>query len=87
MSQYILDCSSNTNCTLTPYTVPPATVDHYAMGPEWVYFVAGVVILAFIVAVAVVRYKAHQERGDTDRERILNPPRQCPTCGDKLVMP
>lgn len=83
MSQYLVDCVRDV-CTMTSFTSPPATVEHYALGPEWLPLVVAGVILAIILATAIVRYKAHQERGDTDRARILNPPEQCPTCGDKL---
>lgn len=87
MSQYILDCNytSGISCTLTPYTPPPATVDHYTLGPDWMYLVVGVLLLVFIVATAIVRHTAHTERGTTERQRILHPPRQCPTCGDVLM--
>lgn len=91
MTQYVLDCtlSSTTthndiSCSMIPYTAPPATVDHYAVGPTWGLWVAAGIILAFIIATAVVRYRVHTERGETERYRIMHPPEQCPTCGYKL---
>ena len=84
MSQYLLDCTTSGSCTLMPYTAPPATVDHYSLGPSWMYVLIAIVALAFLAATAIVRWKAHEEHGETDRQRILHPPKVCPTCGDKL---
>lgn len=81
MSQYLIDCKADT-CTMVPYSTPPATVDHYLLGPGWMYLLIAVIVLAFIIATAIVRYKRHEERGETERQRILHPPKQCPTCGD-----
>ena len=83
MSQHLLDCEQDL-CTLSPYSAPPATIEHYTLGPEWALFLVGVLILAFIVATTIVRYKAHAERGETERQRILHPLQKCPTCGDEL---
>lgn len=84
MSQYILDCNQGV-CTLQPYSAPPATVEHYTLAPTWGLLVAAVVVLAIILATSIVRYKAHEERGQTERTRLTRPPpKQCPTCGDKL---
>jgi len=84
-NQYLLDCiSPSASCTMTPYTAPPATIDHYAIAPVWTIPIAAVIVLAVIIATAIVRYKANEEKGMTDRRRIDNPPKQCPTCGDKL---
>jgi hypothetical protein len=83
MSQYLLDCEQDI-CSLTPYTAPPATVEYYSLAPTWSLLLVAVIVLAFILATAIVRYKAHQERGDTERQRILHPLQKCPTCGDEL---
>lgn len=88
MTQFMLDCSSDKTgltCSLRDYTAPPATVDHYAIGPVWGLWLAFGVLIVGIIAIAVVRYNAHTQRGETERERILNPPKQCPTCGYKSV--
>jgi hypothetical protein len=88
MSDYLLRCDDIPNaepsCTMIPYTTPPATIDHYALGPTWGLWLAAGLIVLVIIAVAVVRYKAHTERADTERQRILHPPKQCPTCGYKM---
>lgn len=88
MTQQILDCQPETapevTCTLQPYHPPPATVEHYTLGPTWWVPIFAAIVLAALGATAVVRYKAHEERGETERQRIFNPPKQCPTCGDKL---
>ena len=90
MTQYVLDCgapsdhSSETNCSLSPYHVPPASVDHYALAPTWALFIPAVLLLAFIVSTAIVRFKRHGELGETNRQRILHPPPHCPTCGDLI---
>ena len=84
MSQYILDCPNSDTCTMQPYSAPPATVDHYSLAPTWVWVLVVIVALAFILATSIVRYRAHEEKGLTDRQRIAMPPKQCPTCGDKV---
>lgn len=82
MSQYLLDCSGN-SCTMVPYTPPSAFTEHGFSGTTIVtfYVVLSVLTLVIVAATAIVRYKAHEERGDTERTRICNPPTQCPTCG------
>lgn len=87
MTQYVIDCGqvgSNTTCTMVPYSAPPATVDHYSLGPTWDVPVIAGLFLAVIIGTAVVRYRAHVEHGNVERARIMNPPKQCPTCGDKV---
>jgi hypothetical protein len=89
MSQWLIDCSTATrssegSCTVQPYTAPPATVDHYSLGPTWGLWVAAGLLLFFVIAVAAVRWKAHAEKGESERVRILNPPKYCPTCATKL---
>ena len=87
MTQYILDCGTHDNdttCIMAPYTTPPATVEHYVIAPTWSIPVAAAVVIIALIAATVVRYKAHCEHGETDRMRIRNPPKQCPTCGDKV---
>lgn len=81
MSKWILDCKNADSCTLVPYTPPPATVEHYTLAPPWVWMVVAAVLVLVIVAITVVRFRAHTERGDTERARIENPPPKCPTCG------
>lgn len=83
--KYILDCTHDAKgddtCTMVSYSPPPATVDHYALGPEWVPPLGAGVILAIVLAIAIVRYKAHEEKASVQRARINNPPKQCLVCG------
>jgi hypothetical protein len=90
MSQFLVDCPgtrADSDCTMVPFYAPPATVDHYALGPTWGLWIAAAVIIVTVVMVAVVRYKAHEEHNETERQRILHPPTQCPTCDYKLDTP
>lgn len=89
MGQYILDCDGQSHptdptCTLSHFVAPPATIDHYTLAPTWCIFLAFLLALAFIIGAVTVRYKAHEERNETERQRILHPPVQCPTCGDRI---
>lgn len=88
-SQYVLSCDNGGKtdqliCSIAPYSPPPATVEHYSFAPTWGLWLVAAIVLATVVATGIVRWKAHEERGQTERTRITNPPKQCPTCGDKL---
>lgn len=93
MSQYLIDCNGERSpkdpvCTMSLYTppeTPPATEMVYAFAPNWVFLVAAVVVLAFIIAVATVRINAHDEKGITERARIKAAMETCQTCGAKAV--
>lgn len=77
MSKYILDCgapstnSSETNCTLTGYSPPAATVDHYVLAPTWVYGMVGVLVLAAILALAIHAYHRIDSRTPSRADRRL----------------
>lgn len=88
MSQYILNCDAATksaegSCTMVPWSQPPATIEHYAIGPTWgLWLVAGILIVA-IVASAIVRVNTINQRAETEQWRIKNPQPQCHVCGAK----
>lgn len=98
MSKFILDCgapsagSSETACTLTPYSSPPATQDVYSFTPGISYFVAAAVLVAAIIATATVRFRRHErlERESSDKEstrriEVQQKHANCPTCGTVYV--
>lgn len=99
LGQFILDCDgqrspSNPTCTLTPYTPPPATVDHYSIAPTWAIVVVAGVILVAIIATAIVVYgriESGSSWGDRRLERdkaryeaaarIAEAHKSCQNCG------
>lgn len=75
MGQFILDCNgqrdpNNPVCTLNPYHVPPATVDHYTFAPTWSIAVIAVVVIIAIIASAIVIWE-RIENGTTRGDRRL----------------
>lgn len=86
LGKIVIDCGQS-DCTQLPYVDPPSHYAEYGFSGTtitWALVVTLILALAFIVAVGVVRFQRHIERGSTDRARINNPPKQCPTCGDKV---
>ena len=50
----------------------------------WALISFVIVGLAFILATAIVRYRAHEARERENVARINKVVKQCPTCGDKV---
>ncbi len=78
------------DCVVSPY-VEPVMPSHYAeygfsgTTITWALIVAAILTLAFIVGTGIVRFKAHEEKGLTDRRRIDNPPKECTNCYAKVT--
>lgn len=75
VGQFILDCNgqrdaANPVCTLSPYSPPPATIEHYSIAPTWAIGVAAVVVVIAIIATAIVIY-GRIEQGKTWGDRRL----------------
>lgn len=93
MSQYLLNCDadrSGVNCTMTTYQPgPPPTENGFQHNTLLMgLWISLAVLVVLIGATAAVRWKAHQERNETQRERLRNertriehPPSKCPVCG------
>jgi hypothetical protein len=66
--------------------VPPTAFGIPSWVVGWGMAAAVVIILATIIMIAVVRHDANEERGSTQRQRLvtlqtLGAPKQCSTCG------
>lgn len=97
LGQFILDCdgqrdSKNPVCTLSPYSAPPATVDHFSIAPTWSIVVIAVVAIIIIIATAMVRFRRHErletefaEEQRTKQAEAAVKHTQCPTCGTVYV--
>lgn len=90
-NKIIVTCEKYMNdCVVSPY-VEPVFPSHYAeygfsgTTITWGLIVTSVLVLALIVGIGIVRYKAHEEKGLTDRRRIDNPPKECPNCYAKVT--
>jgi hypothetical protein len=88
LDKIVIDCGDQSKCTMLPFNQPPSPpILQYGLTSTtitWLIVVGTVITVAFIISTAIVRYKGHEERGQTERDRIRNPPKQCPTCGDKI---
>jgi hypothetical protein len=85
LGKIVIDCGQG-DCKQLPWQ-DPTTVTNIEVPfwqSLWMLIICSLLLGALILATSIVRYRRYVERGQTDRRRIDNPPKQCPTCGDTV---
>lgn len=91
VDKIVIDCGQST-CTPTTWRDPVTVIALPFWQTIWMLVIGAILILAFIVATAIVRYRRHERlesehRDDQQTERAIaaRETTSCPTCGTVYV--